>query len=220
MATRARLSQDRSRQRREQLLDAAIELFAAGGARGITHRAVAAKAGLPPATTTYYFTSIDELIDAALSRHLDAWLRDLEALSAADDLPAAGLGDATALIAAFFAARSPKVVALQLGVFLAAVRNERLRPRVIESLDALESLAAKMFGGLGIADPEPLGEATVAAIAGSAMSRLTERRDEEDEAEALSHSIQGLVTAALLSEAEVAATLDRAELKPVSRPRP
>jgi len=46
MTTRARLSQNRSRLRRERLLDSAIALFAEGGARGITHRGVASKAGL------------------------------------------------------------------------------------------------------------------------------------------------------------------------------
>src|SRR5688572_23024346 len=50
MATRAQLAQGRSRQRREELLAAAIELFAEGGSRAATHRAVARPAGLPPAT--------------------------------------------------------------------------------------------------------------------------------------------------------------------------
>ncbi|MFI5426371.1 TetR/AcrR family transcriptional regulator [Aeromicrobium sp. UC242_57] len=68
MVERAQLSQERSRARREALLDAAIDLFAEGGSRAITHRAVAARAGLPSATTTYYFESIDELIRAAPQR--------------------------------------------------------------------------------------------------------------------------------------------------------
>ena len=44
MTSRAQLTQERSRQRRGELLAAAIELFAEGGARAITHRAVAARA--------------------------------------------------------------------------------------------------------------------------------------------------------------------------------
>ena len=58
MATRAQLTQGRSRQRRDELLAATIELFAEGGSRAVTHRAVARRAGLPPATTTYYFSSM------------------------------------------------------------------------------------------------------------------------------------------------------------------
>lgn len=215
MATRARLSQDRSRQRRDQLLDAAIELFAAGGARGITHRAVAAQAGLPPATTTYYFTSIDELIDEALSRHMEAWLQDLRALTRTPASVGPDLTDVTNVIAAIFAVRSPTIVALQLSVFLAAARNELLRPQAVEALAAVESLAAKLFGGLGISEPGPLAESIIAVIGGSAMSRLTERRTDEAEAVSLTRSIQGLVTAALMSEAEIDTILQRLDLTPV-----
>ena len=51
---------------------ATIELFAEGGSRMVTHRAVARRAGLPPATTTYYFASIEDLLREALAAHIAA----------------------------------------------------------------------------------------------------------------------------------------------------
>lgn len=204
MPTRARLSQDRSRLRREELLDAAIALFAEGGARGITHRAVAAKAGLPAATTTYYFTSIDELIDEALSRHIEVWLRDLEALTATPVDADISFEDANGLITAIFAVRSPEIVGLQLAIYLAAARAPELRTKAADSLSALEALCAKMLHHVGVDGAEELSRSIVAVIAGSAFGRLSERHTDEEEADMLYRAIRGLVVSALLTEDEIA----------------
>ena len=58
--------------RRQALVDAAAELLLEGGFDAVRHRAVAAKAGLPLASTTYYFASLDELIAAAVRRGSEA----------------------------------------------------------------------------------------------------------------------------------------------------
>ena len=68
----------RGEQRRAELLEAAIHLIGAHGLDGVTHRAVAAEAGVSPASTSYYFRSKDELIDEALNalatrEILEAW---------------------------------------------------------------------------------------------------------------------------------------------------
>lgn len=211
MASRARLSQDRSRLRRDQLLDAAIALFAEGGTRIITHRAVAAKAGLPPATTTYYFTSIDELIAAALSRHIELWLRDLKSLTARPVEGDVSLADANGLIVTIFAARSTDMVGLQLSIYLAAARNPGLRSTAAE---ALEVLATKMLRQVGTVDPESVSHSVVSVILGSAISRLSERHSNEDEVAMLYRSIRSLVVAASLSEDEIAEKLQRLKSGP------
>jgi DNA-binding transcriptional regulator YbjK len=56
----------RGERRRAELLEAAIHLIGAQGIDAVTHRAVAAEAGVPPASTSYYFRSKDELIHEAL----------------------------------------------------------------------------------------------------------------------------------------------------------
>ena len=52
--------------RRCALVSAAAELLSEGGFEAVRHRAVARRAGLPLASTTYYFSSLDELIAAAV----------------------------------------------------------------------------------------------------------------------------------------------------------
>lgn len=52
--------------RRQALVEAAAELLSEGGLEAVRHRAVAERAGLPLASTTYYFTSLDDLVAAAV----------------------------------------------------------------------------------------------------------------------------------------------------------
>ncbi|MFE3546898.1 TetR/AcrR family transcriptional regulator [Nocardia sp. NPDC059177] len=52
-------------ERRQALLDAAIEVLAAEGARGLTFRAVDKQAGVPAGTASNYFANRDELLTQA-----------------------------------------------------------------------------------------------------------------------------------------------------------
>ncbi|RYY43932.1 MAG: TetR family transcriptional regulator, partial [Actinomycetales bacterium] len=67
---RARLSQERSRVRRDQLITAAATLFAEGGTKAVTHRSVSEAADVPLATVSYYFASIEQLVDVVFSETL------------------------------------------------------------------------------------------------------------------------------------------------------
>jgi DNA-binding transcriptional regulator YbjK len=54
--------------RREALLDAVLRIVAEVGVDAVTHRRVAEVAGLPLASTTYWFESKEQLLTAALER--------------------------------------------------------------------------------------------------------------------------------------------------------
>src|SRR5689334_1058026 len=54
----------RNAERRTQLADAGLDVLAAEGARGLTHRAVDAAAGLPAGTASNYFKTRDALLGA------------------------------------------------------------------------------------------------------------------------------------------------------------
>jgi len=58
----------KGRARREALLDAVLRVLARDGSGAVTHRAVAAEAGVPVSAATYYFATIDELYLSALRR--------------------------------------------------------------------------------------------------------------------------------------------------------
>lgn len=54
---------ENGKQRRRLILEAALRIAVREGVRGIRHRAVAKEAGVPLASTTYYFKDIQELIN-------------------------------------------------------------------------------------------------------------------------------------------------------------
>ena len=58
-------------QRRRDLCDAAIELLAAGGARGVTHLRVDRHAGLADGTTSFYYQTRAALLRGAIDRVIE-----------------------------------------------------------------------------------------------------------------------------------------------------
>jgi DNA-binding transcriptional regulator YbjK len=205
VVTRAQLAQGRSRQRRDELLDAAIELFAEGGSRMVTHRAVARRAGLPPATTTYYFASIEDLLREALAAHIQQWTSTLAALTDVD--LGVGPDEATDLVSRVFAERGPEVAALELSIYLAATRDPALRDSATESLQELERLVVRVLARLGLEGAEPLAASIIALIAGTALRRQSGQYSEKDEARMMTAAIRNLVAAHVLGEEKIAALL-------------
>ena len=208
MVTRAQLAQGRSRQRRDELLAAAIELFAEGGSRAVTHRAVARRAGLPSATTTYYFASIEDLLREALAAHMQQWMTDLEGLTKFDlgDL-GVGLDDGTKLVSQVFGLRTPEVARLQLSIFLATTQDPALRDTATEALRSIETMAVGVLSRLGTEEPEALASAVIAVFAGSALRRQSDQYSDQEEARLLTTAIRGLVAAHLMGEEKVTRAL-------------
>jgi DNA-binding transcriptional regulator YbjK len=68
--------------RRAALVDAAIEVLAAQGARGLTFRAVDSEAGVPTGTTSNYFASRDQLLTQAGGRIYQRLTPDAPTLAA------------------------------------------------------------------------------------------------------------------------------------------
>jgi TetR/AcrR family transcriptional regulator, regulator of biofilm formation and stress response len=91
--------------RRERIARAAITVVAERGVEKLTHRAVAAAAGVPLGSTTYYFATLDDLLVSALRQaaaddveHLREWAdrldRDGDLVIALTDLVLHYLGPA------------------------------------------------------------------------------------------------------------------------------
>lgn len=60
------------------LLDAAVEVIDTAGLRGLTHRAVEARAGFPPGTCVHHFSTRSTLVGALLTRITDQERADVE----------------------------------------------------------------------------------------------------------------------------------------------
>ncbi|MCF6466855.1 TetR/AcrR family transcriptional regulator [Nonomuraea sp. MG754425] len=66
----------RNPERRQALIDAAIEVLAKEGARGLTFRAVDAEAAVPPGTASNYFANRDDLFTQVGGRIYERLLPD------------------------------------------------------------------------------------------------------------------------------------------------
>ncbi|MEV0824844.1 DUF952 domain-containing protein [Nonomuraea rubra] len=90
-------AQERSRRRRTALLGAAVALLTEGGFNAVTHRAVAHRARLPLAATTYYFASRDQLLAEAFAQLVETelattrtWITQHGLAALPDQIAAAG----------------------------------------------------------------------------------------------------------------------------------
>ncbi len=203
MASRAQLSQERSRQRREALLNAAVDLFVQGGSRAVTHRAVASAAGLPSATTTYYFETIDDLLREALNHHIDQWLETLESLT---DLDAVGLlslisqDSAVRFAGKVFAQRPATTATRELTVILGAARDPELRDAAVMAMTKSVDVLVDGLTKVGIHDPEALAEDLVAMIGGIALRRAAGVNSEAEEAVRMVRALRGIVIGHLVDD--------------------
>ena len=215
MASKLTPTQARSRKRRDALLTAAIELLAEGGARAVTHRAVAARAGLPAAATTYYFESIQELTEEALRRHVADRVAELRRL--ADD--AARDADTIIEIAqkfvASFASRDRDVLIAQYEVYLEAARNPALRKPVADALGAFEDLAETVLGRMGARDPKGAARTMIALVDGFMLHHIASPQPDGYDTDGLFSAMRAVFVAEIADPEE----LDR-WLAPLSTLRP
>jgi DNA-binding transcriptional regulator YbjK len=70
----------RAKERRTRIADAAIEVLAQLGARGLTHRAVDTELGLPDGSTSYYYPTRAALLLSAAERLVELDSSDVEAV--------------------------------------------------------------------------------------------------------------------------------------------
>jgi AcrR family transcriptional regulator len=203
MTSRAQLSQERSRQRREALLNAALDLFVEGGSRAVTHRAVASAAGLPAATTTYYFATIEELLREALNHHIDGWLATMESLVDVDVEGMLGLitQDSSVQFAGrIFAARPATTATRELAVILGAARDPQLREAAVTALTTATDVLVGVLRRGGISEAEGLAEDMVSVIAGVALRRSAGVNTEAEEAAKVVRALRHLIVGHLAGE--------------------
>ncbi|PZF80846.1 TetR/AcrR family transcriptional regulator [Jiangella anatolica] len=112
----------RGQQTRRRLLDAAIRVVGRDGPAGVTHRSVAAAAGVTKSLATYHFATIEELLTAALAECTEEYAARLAAELPPDAAPA----DLARYLAASFEQDRPAWLA-SYELLLYAVRRPELR---------------------------------------------------------------------------------------------
>jgi TetR/AcrR family transcriptional regulator, regulator of biofilm formation and stress response len=160
----------RGEQRRAELLEAAIHLIGAHGLDAVTHRAVAAEAGVPAASTSYYFRSKDDLIDEALRALAEREIALLRARREALGDLVADLDMTVEALAAWVEEQlteSGRVAMLaQYQLQLEAARRPEAREILAAWKDGTDELAETAMRALGAEDVRTAGILLVCAIDG------------------------------------------------------
>jgi DNA-binding transcriptional regulator YbjK len=165
----------RNEQRRGQILDAAIRIIGREGPGAMTHRAVAAEAGVPLAATTYYFASKEELFNAALIASVQSDLADLESLARSVSLLPASAETAADSLARFLANQlaSRRVTCIaQYELVLEAARQPELRSAASATTAAYVALCETLLEKVGAADPGTDARLLVAVMDGLLLDQL------------------------------------------------
>lgn len=176
-ASTAKASTPKGERRRRALTSAAAELLAEGGFDAVRHRAVAERAGLPLASTTYYFRSLDELVAAAVEHGARLELSGCRA--ALDRAEASGRADELAelLLDALLGPASrtdAEAVLLRYERFVAAGRRPWLGPLMRSLRVELDSLLTDILSRFGrTVDADELAR-LVAVVDGAVISALIE----------------------------------------------
>lgn len=130
----------RGEQRRRQIIAATLRVIERDGVAGVTHRTVAAEAGVPPASTTYHFATLDDLLIATLL----AGAKDMatEVYWMIDHIRSHGRRAAAEIAALLAHALGPQRgrTMAEYELYLLAARRPALRPAARRWLDVLTSM--------------------------------------------------------------------------------
>jgi TetR/AcrR family transcriptional regulator, regulator of biofilm formation and stress response len=169
--------------RREALLDAALRIVAEVGAHAVTHRRVAAEAGLPLASTTYHFDSKEHLLTAALERAAERDSGRLHAiLSQSPQKPADPLGLVVDAILDPLEENDPSCRASLLATYalmLEAARRPALRDIHRRWTEAYIDALSRLLELAGSEDPRADAALLLAAADGLLVEQLASDRTAE-----------------------------------------
>ncbi len=165
--------------RREALLQATLQIVADTGADAVTHRRVAAVAGLPLASTTYYFESKDELLTAALQLAAE---RDIERLQTLAERLRSEPPNPEQAVAAIADSADPegadpadgrRSLLASYTLLLEAARRPALRALTRRWTDTYLTTTAELLERAGSADPRAHAQLLLAATDGLLLLQLS-----------------------------------------------
>lgn len=122
--------------RRTALLDGMLRVLERDGPTGVTHRSVAAEAGVPVASATYYFASLDDLFLAGLRKST------IDQLDLFTPLARGNLRTMAVSLHRWIHLDRPAAIAQYELVFL-AMRRDTLRDDAVIWYDTLEAAVAE-----------------------------------------------------------------------------
>lgn len=165
----------RGQERRDALVDAAIGVIGTRGLERVSFRSVAETAGFPPSTTSYFFGSVGQLIDAAITRiaeNVTAKVTALLDVANAGGLTRDDLADAIMDLVSLLSSPEDDDSLVQFEAYLAVRRRPELADSVHRIMRMIEEAAEAALGAFGIAEPHLPARHFLALIDGYTLHEI------------------------------------------------
>jgi TetR/AcrR family transcriptional regulator, regulator of biofilm formation and stress response len=165
--------------RRRALLDAAVRVIGRGGIAAVDHRAVAAEAGVPLGSTTYYFESKDDMVARALEHvaEREAGRLRAEAAGGALDVGPDLLPERLADVVIHAWASDRVTLLAQYELYLESARRPDLRPAAERWDSAYRELLEHALELLGAPRPGRRARILCASLDGLLLDHLATAGD-------------------------------------------
>jgi len=161
--------------RTRALTDAALRVIGRAGLEGITHRAVAAEAGVSLGAVTHHFPTRDALVDAALRSAVTREVGRLQALAFTLQQKAFDIAAWIEALVGWYASELKTNGETHIACYeamLAAARGARHRAAVAELFETWQASAELALRAAGSAAPRADAELFVAALVGRLLQQL------------------------------------------------
>lgn len=168
------------KERKTLIADAAIELLGTAGAKGLSHRAVDAQAGLPAGSTSFYCRTRLELLTLALLRHATLDLADIEADGPRFARTAMSAEDVVELlvgrVADWLAPRKRTRLVARYELFMIASREPDLATVVNQQRERLLQATVQALEQAGVPRAEGVAPLLLVAVDGLLLDCIRSRR--------------------------------------------
>lgn len=186
-------------ERERPLMEATLRIIGRNGLDGVTHRSVAAEAGMSLGAITHHFKTRDVLVDAALQFALTREVKRLRALALSLQNDAFDLDSWIESLVNSYARdlkASPEIHIACYETFLASARSERHRPIVVEWFATWRQSAELALKAAGSSTSRRDADLFVSTLVGIVFQQLSapRRNFARDTKAALSDLVAGLLT--------------------------
>jgi DNA-binding transcriptional regulator YbjK len=177
----ARGAYARGREREEKLLDALLRIVAREGLSAVSHRSVAAEAGIPTGSVSYYFPKRIDLVRGAFSYLARKQLERIETIEVGgtpEENLAAVADFVTQTTLGELQRDSIASAAAEFELILAISRDPDLAPEYREFRERLLAIQERLAKSVGSTHPERDGRIVQAFLRGVQLEALASRPGE------------------------------------------
>jgi DNA-binding transcriptional regulator YbjK len=191
--------------RRTALLEAAVDELADKGVAGATHRSIAARAGMSTSTTSYFFSSLDDLVAAALEVVGERIVARVDGVIA--QVSDSDLGPQESIERFVDAVLSePEVdTVAQFEIYLECARRPQLRDTAHRIMASIERGAEASLRALGIQQAPERAPLVVGILDGLALHRRARPLGDQLERQVLTAALEALYRGFVAADLQEAA---------------